>query len=489
MTHKVVSAVIASVFAVAAIVFFNVLRLSSRQAVVAPSPAPLVEIRRAAERLAGAVRIQTISYGAASESSGREFLMFHSYLQEAFPTVRTSLQREIVNKYSLLYTWAGVDPAARPIVLMAHQDVVPLAPGSEAQWHAGPFSGVTEEGFVWGRGTWDDKGNLMAILEAVETLAAAGFKPQRTLYLVFGHDEENGGEEGAKVIASLFKQRGIRPEFVLDEGLLIADGIMPGLDSPVALIGIAEKGSATLRLTAEAPGGHSSMPVSRTAIGSLAAALARLERKPLPASVNGVAEKMLLALAPEMHGLNRIALSNMWLVEPLVRWQLVRSPSTNALLRTTTAITVVKGGNKENVLPGVAEALVNFRLLPGETVSGVVAHVRGAVNDAMIRIDVLPLSSEASPIASDTSSAYRLITQTIRELFPDVVVAPGLMIGGTDSRHMLGVADNVYRFSPVRARAEDLTRFHGTDERISLVNYAELIGFYHRLITHAAGAP
>ncbi|MDP9087706.1 MAG: M20 family peptidase [Pseudomonadota bacterium] len=489
MTHKAVSALIVAGVAVATIVFFNSLSSSSKQAIFAPWPAPPVEIRRAAERLAGAVRIQTISYGTASEASGREFLMFHSYLQDAFPTVRASLQREIVNKYSLLYTWEGVDPAARPIVLMAHQDVVPLAPGSEAQWHAGPFSGAIEAGFVWGRGTWDDKGNLMAILEAVETLAAAGFKPQRTIYFVFGHDEENGGEEGAKIIASLFKQRGIRPEFVLDEGLLIADGIMPGLDSPVALIGIAEKGSATLRLTAQAPAGHSSMPGSRTAIGSLAAALARLERKPLPASVTGVAAKMMHALAPEMHGLNRVALSNMWLVEPLVRWQLMRAPSTNALLRTTTAITVVKGGNKDNVLPAIAEALVNFRLLPGETVGGLVAHVRGAINDAMIRIDVLPQSSEASPIASDTSVAFQLITRTIRELFPDVVVAPGLMIGATDSRHMSGLADNVYRFSPVRARAEDLARFHGTDERISLANYAELIGFYHRLITHAASAP
>jgi carboxypeptidase PM20D1 len=329
----------------------------------------------------------------------------------------------------------------------------------------------------------------MAILEAVESLAAAGFKPRRTLYLVFGHDEENGGEEGAKAIASLFEQRGIRPEFVLDEGLLIAEGIMPGLDHPVALIGIAEKGSATLRLTAEAPGGHSSMPGSRTAIGSLAAALERLERTPFPAAVDGVAAKMFHALAPEMHGLNRVALSNMWLFEPLVRWQLVRGPSTNALLRTTTAITVVRGGNKENVLPGAAEALVNFRLLPGETVGGVVAHVRGAINDEKIRIDVLPQSSEASLVASDTSVAYQWITRTVRELFPDVVVAPGLMIGGTDSRHMVRLADNVYRFSPVRARAEDLARFHGTDERISIANYAQLITFYRMLITHAARAP
>jgi carboxypeptidase PM20D1 len=197
---------------------------------------------------------------------------------------------------------------------------------------------------------------------------------------------------------------------------------------------------------------------------------------------------MLRAVAPEMHGLNRLALSNLWLLEPLVRRQLTAAPSTNALLRTTTAITIIRGGNKENVLPETAEAWVNYRLLPGDTVRGVVEHVRRAIDDERVGIEVLPQSSEASPVASRASDGYRLIERTVRELFPGVVVAPGLMIGGTDSRHMVGVAENIYRFSPVRARAEDLSRFHGTDERISVENYAELVRFYEILIRHAAGA-
>jgi carboxypeptidase PM20D1 len=286
----------------------------------------------------------------------------------------------------------------------------------------------------------------------------------------------------------LFKLRGVRPEFVLDEGLLIAEGIMPGLDPPAALIGIAEKGWATLKLTTTAPPGHSSMPGSRTAIGSLARALDRVEHAPFPAVVGGVASDMLRTVAPEMHGLNRLALSNLWLFEPLVRRQLAAAPSTNALLRTTAAITVIRGGNKENVLPETAEAWVNFRLLPGDTVRGVVDHVRRAVDDERVAIEVLPQSSEASPVASQASDGYRLIARTVREMFPGVVVAPGLVIGGTDSRHMEEVAENVYRFSPVRARAEDLSRFHGTDERISIENYVEMIRFYETLIRHAAGA-
>ncbi len=472
---------------IAALACINVLRLGPRQIAVAPILPPPVDERRAVEHLSAAVRFQTISRDLAPEIDRGEFLRLHTFLEEAFPHVRAILTREVVNGYSLLYSWTGADPTAKPIVLMAHQDVVPIAPGSESQWHAGPFSGAVKDGYIWGRGAWDDKGNLMSILEAVESLAEAGFKPRRTIYLAFGHDEENGGAEGASAIASLFKLRGIRPEFVLDEGLLIAEGIMPGLDPPVALIGIAEKGSATLKLTTAAPPGHSSMPGARSAIGSLATALERVEHAPYPAVVGGVAGDMLRAIAPEMHGLNRLALSNLWLLEPLVRRQLAAAPSTNALLRTTTAITIVRGGDKENVLPGTAEAWVNFRLLPGDTVRGVVEHVRRAVDDERVHIEVLPQSSEASPVASQTSDGYRLISRTVRELFTGVVVAPGLMIGGTDSRHMVGVAGNVYRFSPVRARAEDLSRFHGTDERISAENYIEMIRFYETLIRDAAG--
>jgi carboxypeptidase PM20D1 len=370
---------------------------------------------------------------------------------------------------------------------MAHQDVVPVAPGTEKQWHADPFGGEIRDGFIWGRGAWDDKGNLMAILEAVDSLAAAGFKPRRTLYLAFGHDEENGGAQGAAAIARLLAERGVHCEFALDEGLLITEGIMPGVTAPVALVGIAEKGSMTVRLTATAIAGHSSMPSSRTAIGTLARALAALEASPMPAAIGGVAGEMFDAVVPEMHGFNRVVLSNRWLFGPLVRAQLERAPSTNAVLRTTTAITVIKGGNKENVLPGQAEALVNFRLIPGDSIAAVVDHVHRVVGNERVAIEVLAPATEASAVAAHDSPAYRLLERTIRELFPDVVVAPGLMIGGTDSRHMSAVADDVFRFSPVRARAEDLSRFHGTDERIAVSNYADLIRFYLQLIRNAAG--
>lgn len=471
---------------VVAAVAIGTLRHGSRQLIVPAASGVAVDQAAAAERLAGAVRLRTVSYETPSEESRAELVKLQSYLERSFPRTHAALQREIVGGYSLLYTWPGRDLTAKPILLMAHQDVVPVAPGTEAQWHADPFGGEIRDGFIWGRGTWDDKGNLMAILEAVELLAATGFEPRRTIYLAFGHDEENGGAAGAKAIAALLRARGVRLDFVTDEGMLITEGMMPGLTSPAALIGVAEKGSLTLRLTATEPPGHSSMPGPRSAIGALATALAKLEHAPMPAAIRGVPAEMLETLAPEMDLTKRVALSNLWLFGPLVRAQLEEAPATGAMLRTTTALTVVRGGNKENVLPGEASALVNFRLLPGDTIERVMTHARRTVHDDRIRIEIEPGSSEASGVAATGSASYQLISRTIRELFPGVLVAPGLMIGGSDSRHMAGIADNVYKFSPVRARSEDLPRFHGTDERISIANYAELIRFYHRLISRAA---
>ncbi len=486
MIRKTVYVILVGLAVLAAAVAVGTLHNGSRQLLVPAAAGPAVDAVAVAGRLAAAVRLRTVSYETPSAESQAEFARLHAYLERSFPRTHAVLRRETVGGYSLLYTWPGRDPRAKPILLMAHQDVVPVAPGTEARWHAEPFGGEVRDGFVWGRGTWDDKGNLMAILEAVELLVSAGFEPRQTIYLAFGHDEENGGTDGARAIAALLASRGVQLDFVTDEGMLITDGILPGLAMPAALIGVAEKGSVTLALTASEPPGHSSMPGPRSAIGALAAALARLERAPMPASIRGVPAQMLATLAPEMVLPQRLVLSNLWLFGPLVRRQFERMPATDAMLRTTTALTVVRGGNKENVLPGEAVALVNFRLLPGDSIEHVVAHTRRAIHDERVRIEVMAGSTEASAVASSDSASYQLINRTVRELFPGVVVAPGLMIGGSDSRHLAAIADHVYKFSPVRARSEDLPRFHGTDERISIANYVELIRFYHRLISGAA---
>lgn len=234
------------------------------------------------------------------------------------------------------------------------------------------------------------------------------------------------------------------------------------------------------------------MPPSQTAIGHMSRALAQLERHPLPADVRGIAREMLETIAPEMPFLNRMVLSNLWLTSPLVRAQLERSPATNALIRTTTALTIVNAGNQDNVLPGRAEATVNFRLLPGDSSDGVLEHLRQTIADNTISATSAPGQSPASGVSPSSSASYQSIQRTVRELFPGTVVAPSLMLGATDARHFQDISDHIYRFSPVRARAEDLPRFHGTNERISISNYVEMIQFYRQLLVNAqelAGRP
>jgi len=366
---------------------------------------------------------------------------------------------------------------------------VPIAPGTEVLWKKPPFAGVIEDGFVWGRGTLDNKSNLITQMEAVEALLQAGFKPRRTVYLIAGHDEEVGGERGAVAIVELFKQRKVRLEYVIDEGLVVTEGILPGVAQPLALVGLAEKGSVSLLLTAQAAPGHSSMPPSQagqSAIGMLSAALVRLDQQPMPGGVQGAAAAMFAAIAPELPFGQRLALSNLWLLRPVVEGMLGKSAATNAMMRTSTAMTVLKAGQADNVLPGRAEAVVNFRILPGDTADSVAAHVKRAIADE--RIEVKPVGPLFNPssVSSPDAPAFALIARTVREVFPDAMVAPGLMLAGSDARHFQAVADNAYRFMPIRFKSEDLPRVHGTDERISAAQLADMVRFYHRLLQQSA---
>lgn len=475
--------------ALAGTIAINTFRQGSRQAVVDPIPVAPLDEAAAASRLAGAIRAPTIF---AADDPGRAagaFRALHDHLRTSYPRVHSSLTVEVVGDYSLLYTWRGRDASLRPVLLMAHQDVVPVEAGTEKDWPVDPFAGEVLDGYVWGRGAWDDKGSLIAQLEAVEMLLAAGFQPARTLYLAFGADEEAGGSRGAARIAALLAERTAALEFVLDEGLLITDGVMPGLAKPLALIGVAEKGHVTIVLRSEGEGGHASMPPASGAgaIARLSRALTRLDERPMPAAVRGVAREMLETVAPELRGLNRVALSNLWLFEPLVRRQLERGPGTNAVIRTTTAITMAVSGTRENVLPLVAEATVNFRILPGDTIASVVEHVRVAVDDAQMEIAVRPGGAEPSEVSPTNAAPYALVVRALREVVPGTLAAPGLMIGATDARHFQPLTDNIYRFSPIRATPADLSRLHGTGERLSTGDLANMVRWYRRVIELAAG--
>ncbi|MCP3143475.1 M20 family peptidase [Pyxidicoccus xibeiensis] len=468
----------------ASVVVVRALRFTSRQvAPEAPEAFP-VDADAAAARLAGSLRLRTLAASDGVPARDEAFVALHAYLQEHFPRVHTALRREPVGGHSVLYTWPGSEASLRPMMLMGHLDVVPVEPGTEASWTRPPFSGEVVDGYVWGRGALDDKGSVLGILEAVEGLLAAGYQPRRTVLLAFGADEEVGGK-GAQAMAALLQERGVRLESVLDEGGMMMTGTVPGVAAPVALVGVAEKGFVSAELVVEGEGGHSSMPPRQTAVGVLSRAVMRLEEQPMPAELRGGSRALFEFVGPEMPFGLRLVFANLWLFEPLVLRQLEGQPSTNAAVRTTTAATMFEGSVKDNVLPSRARAVVNFRILPGDTVEDVLAHVRRVVDDPRVKVGTLGFKSEPSPVSRTDSEAWGVLQRSIRQVFPEAVVAPYLMVGATDARHYAGLSDSVYRFMPLRLERADLARLHGKDERVSVAGYANAVRFYAQYLRDA----
>ena len=465
-----------------AILVVNTLRFTSEAEAVA-HVADLRVDAGAAARLAQAVQFKTISDTGEAPLDSSAFRALHVFLEEAFPRVHATLTRELVGGLSLLYTWPGQDAARAPVVLMAHQDVVPIE-GDAAAWTQGAFDGTIEGGYIWGRGTLDDKSGLLGVLEAVEMLLEDGFAPAQTVYLAFGHDEEVGGQQGAGQIAEVLGARHDRLALVLDEGGLIVEGALPGLDAPAALIGTAEKGYLSLELIAESDGGHSSRPPGNTAVGIVSKAVATLEANPFPARLDGPTAEMFERVGPAMALGPRIVLANLWLFRGLMTRMLSAGENTSATVRTTTAATMFSAGEKDNVLPTRATAIVNFRILPGETVESVTEHVRRTIDDPRVQIRPLAEGRNPSPVSSSTSAAFTLLAQSIRAVSPesDLIVAPYLSIGGTDAKHFIGLSEHVYRFSAWKLGPNDLNRIHGIDERLAIDEYARVIRFYVQVL-------
>jgi carboxypeptidase PM20D1 len=358
--------------ALSGVFLFRTLSLTSRQITVLPGPAIQIEANAAATRLAQALPFRTISYQDRSQFSRDAFLGLHQYLAKTFPETHRTLQRELINDYSLLYTWVGTEPTLPPVVLLGHLDVVPVEPGTEKEWTYPPFAGTVADGYIWGRGAMDDKVAVFGPLEAVEHLLRQRFIPRRTVLLAFGHDEEIGGHAGARSIVTRLAKTGMRPALILDEGMAILEGIVPGIDRPIASIGLAEKGYLSVELTAEGSGGHASMPPAHTSAGILASAIHALESHPMPAHTDGPVGALFQFLGPEMSTGQRVALANLWLFDPILKFLLDRSAPTRALIRTTFAATMLEGSSKENVLPARARAVVNVRVHPSDRIDDVI---------------------------------------------------------------------------------------------------------------------
>lgn len=432
-------------------------------------------------RLQTLLRIPTISRVDESEIDWTQFDTFITTLSELYPLVHTRLDRELVDGYSLLFRWAG-RAATEPTVLMAHYDVVAA---TDAGWKHPPFagelSGKGDDQLIWGRGTLDNKGAVTSILEAVESQLEAGLVPAQDIYLVFTHNEETAGH-GAVAVVDLLESRGVRPALVLDEGGAIVEGVFPGVEGPVAVVGVSEKGQTVLKLVVDEQGGHASTPPPVTATVRLARAILRLNEKPFPAAFSPTALEMLRTLGHESKGVIGWALRHISLTRFVLLPRVAKaSNELNAMVRTTQAVTVLEGGHAVNALAEQVSATVNLRLTIGTTVDDVIAHVTKAIADDGVRVQLVE-GSEAPPVSLMSGIGWELLCSTIENSYPGTIVTPYIQNGATDSRHFTRISRGVYRFTPFEMSKDERDTLHAKDERMHVQTFLRAIEFYRALI-------
>ncbi|RIJ41549.1 M20/M25/M40 family metallo-hydrolase [Pontibacter oryzae] len=437
-------------------------------------------------KLAKAIRYKTISAVDPKKTNYSEFAKLHRCLQLSFPRVSDELQREVIG-HSLLYTWKGSNPQLKPILLSGHMDVVPVEQASAEAWEHPPFEGIVEGGYIWGRGTMDDKYRVVAMLEAVERLLEEGYKPDRTILLAFGHDEEVGGYEGAGDMSKHLANKGISLEAVFDEGLAVAENILPGVDQPIALIGTAAKGNINLKLTVVGPGGHSSVPPDETPIGILSQAIYKLQQQPFEPRLTPTTRETLEKLAPLLGAKYEFAMQHYGLFKGRVLKALSRDQATDALIRTKMAPTIINAGDKFNVLPREASAIINIRILNGENEETVLGHVRSAIGDERVRIERYGVYTPPSAVTPTNSALYGALEKTILEVYPEVVAAPALFPGATDSRHYANLTENIFRFAPQVVTREKAQLVHNVNERLAVDMLENCVLFYKLLLKNTCG--
>lgn len=437
----------------------------------APSPALL--------RLQRLIRIPTVSDRDPDRTDHAAFEALHAALAEEYPLLHAHLERTELEGHSLLYRWPGAS-AERPVVLMAHMDVVPV--DGDAPWRHDAFAGVIADGFLWGRGTLDDKNCVAGICEAVELLLADGFTPAQDVWLSFGADEEVFGS-GAEAAVAHLRAAGVTPWMVLDEGGAVAHDSFPGVEAPIAVIGVAEKGTSSFELRVDGRGGHASQPAAKGPTWRLARAITRLERRPFPARMAAPTMELFRRIAPHAPAALRPLMANAAKVSPLLARALVLAGAEPAaLVRTTAAITTLSGSPAINVIASTAKAGINVRIMPGESVASATAHLNDAIDDEHVHLDLLE-GGEPSPISLwEDEPAFALLERTVTDVFPDAVPAPYVLMAATDSRHFAAICDRVYRFAPFRMSKEQRQSIHSYDERIGVEAFDEGVRWYVHLV-------
>lgn len=461
----------------------------------------IVKDDSAIQRLSGGIKIPTVSTGELGEFDYSTFDRIKEYLKKSYPLIYENTEYAEVNRYGLVYRLKGSNPSLDPVLFLSHTDVVPpgdagvkdkteniFRPGDEPlppvskvseEWDFAPFSGAVANGRIYGRGAIDMKGMLFSLMESLNNLIKTNHKPQRDIYLAFGFDEEVGGQNGAVQIANYFKTKNLTFDAVYDEGgLILQKGSVAGIDADVAVIGCAEKGFLSIKIKVKGLGGHSSMPPAESAIGKAALIMQRLEDDQMKPMITPLINEFFTNIGGSMSFVNRMGISNQWLLKPVLLSQLTKNNSTNALVRTTTALTMMKGSDAPNVLSPEVEFVVNFRLLPGNTVKEVKDHIAKATKGFDVEIEEIDNVKEASAVSSTNTKAFKLIESGIREIHPAAIATPYLTVGATDAYKYQIVSKNIYRFMPIKITDAEKQSIHSTNEYISIENYMKMIHYF-----------
>lgn len=431
------------------------------------------------DNLSGGLQIATISNTDYNATDFAPFVQFRDYVQSTYPLVFKNAEYTVVNGHAMLIKWPGRRSDLKPILFNAHYDVVP--PEQEELWKYGPFSGTVADGRIYGRGALDMKGMLFSLLSAADNLMSSEFVPERDVYFAFGHDEEVGAAQGSSKIAQYLHDQGIKLDAAFDEGGMIALANMGGNEYGFAFVGIAEKGLTTVKINVFAQGGHSSMPPQNTALGDAAVIMQRLQDNQMPARLLPVTDDLLNTVGGILKFPVRVLIANKSLFSGIVLDQLSKIPAANAMIRTTTALTQASGSDAYNVLPSVASIVVNFRILPGDTIDDVIAHVQKLCDGYDVKLDIMP-GRNPSRVSSISSAAYENVHHSILNVYPTATIIPYITLGGTDSRNYEPIADNVYRFLPAAVTSTERGLMHNYDESISLENYNRMILYFQDLI-------
>ena len=471
-------------FAIAAVIVVFLAVVTVRALRFTPKPQPRLSQEEvsfdrdaAVDALAQLVRCKTVSYNDHSLEDEEEFQKLISLLPRLYPNVMETCEFRQLPDRALLLRWPGKNPGD-PAVMMAHYDVVPV---NEEAWDKPPFEGILEDGVLWGRGTLDTKVTFNGILSAANHLIARGFRPEKDVYFAFSGGEEVNGQ-GAPNIVAWFREQGIRPALVVDEGGAVVENVFPGVKVPCGLIGIAEKGMMNARFRARSQGGHASAPKPHTPVGVLSAACKRVEDHPFKAHIQGPAAQMFDTLGRYSTPLYRVIFANLWCFGWLLDLMARKSGGEmNALLRTTVAFTQMQGSSARNVIPPEATMVANMRLNPSDSVASALDYLKKTVANDAVEITALE-SFEPSPVSETGCEAWDKVAASVAETWRGCVVAPYLMVQCSDSRHYGPISNHVYRFSAMDLTAGERSTIHGNNERIRVETVGKAVEFYIRLL-------